>query len=615
MRLQLGTKFGNAVAFYTVMLALCAFLLADAFVTLLIEVTYPERLQAIIGQTSSVDDTVFDILRLRATMALTRGERFVLAIVGVIIASVSFAAFRNDFTPDTKRPYCAAPDAATADDDANQIGWHSVNSGGWQTDAMPAYYEELALIFAWAVVLLLPLAEFYGYILDKLICEPLIDSINNVVSTQSDAQDRQALDDRDDVNKVSKARPVSGTVKLIAFISLLAVVGTIVIIVVEANVAAAMGVSWAEGLIGREAYHREYYDSHLLFGLLYRQALLTGAVAITAGWATGSAVAGFGLQGVGGVTFITIVMWLLVTAFGFLPLLLYRDIVGEPFDQDDSFADCKKVWWDASLNPTTIDGQVTYEGGWHKDMNGESVCGARYGGYIAGLVLLLVAFLFSILFMLYVTIKRCSKKSNTNETGEIQDELKEAFRTEGVNVDSRTWCASSTGSRRRGNYSGARAGGARVAAVGARASQRQGQRRPLPRRRPRGRRVDRAAGLRQSCRRSPAAPSGTRSGSPRCCCRRRPRRPRPCRSWRSAAAERAHAHARAGGSERGQPPGRRARDGAVRGDWRGVGKAVGERRGSGRELVRAPRARRSADERPSGDGRGTKETADCYFVS
>ena len=437
VRLQLGTKFGNAVAFYTVMLALCAFLLADAFVTLLIEVTYPERLQAIIGQTSSVDDTVFDILRLRATMALTRGERFVLAIVGVIIASVSFAAFRNDFTPDTKRPYCAAPDAATADDDANQIGWHSVNSGGWQTDAMPAYYEELALIFAWAVVLLLPLAEFYGYILDKLICEPLIDSINNVVSTQSDAQDRQALDDRDDVNKVSKARPVSGTVKLIAFISLLAVVGTIVIIVVEANVAAAMGVSWAEGLIGREAYHREYYDSHLLFGLLYRQALLTGAVAITAGWATGSAVAGFGLQGVGGVTFITIVMWLLVTAFGFLPLLLYRDIVGEPFDQDDSFADCKKVWWDASLNPTTIDGQVTYEGGWHKDMNGESVCGARYGGYIAGLVLLLVAFLFSILFMLYVTIKRCSKKSNTNETGEIQDELKEAFRTEGVNVDSR----------------------------------------------------------------------------------------------------------------------------------------------------------------------------------
>ena len=250
MRLQLGTKFGNAVAFYTVMLALCAFLLADAFVTLLIEVTYPERLQAIIGQTSSVDDTVFDILRLRATMALTRGERFVLAIVGVIIASVSFAAFRNDFTPDTKRPYCAAPDAATADDDANQIGWHSVNSGGWQTDAMPAYYEELALIFAWAVVLLLPLAEFYGYILDKLICEPLIDSINNVVSTQSDAQDRQALDDRDDVNKVSKARPVSGTVKLIAFISLLAVVGTIVIIVVEANVAAAMGVSWRRGSSG-----------------------------------------------------------------------------------------------------------------------------------------------------------------------------------------------------------------------------------------------------------------------------------------------------------------------------------------------------------------------------
>ena len=438
VRLLLGTKFGNAVAFYTVMLALCAFLLADAFVTLLVEVTYPERLQAIIGQTSSLDDTVFDILRLRATMTLTRGQRFVLAIVAAIIASFSFAAFRNDFTPNTKRPHCAAPDAATADDDASQIGWHSVNSGGWQTDAMPAYYEELALIFAWAVVVLLPLAELFGHYLDKLLLEPLLGCINSVSSNGFDTENKQALDENQDVSRVSQARPVGGTVRLIAAISVLAVVGTLALIIVEANVAGAMGVSWAEGLIGLTAKHVEYYDSHLLFGLLYRQALLTGAVAITAGWVSGSAVAGFGLQGVGGVTLVTIFLWLLVTAFGFLPLLLYRDIVGEPFDQDDSFADCKKVWWDPMLNPTTINGQTVYDGGWREDMNGESVCVARYGGYIAGVVLLLLAFLFAFLFMLFVTIKRCSAPRDTSGTGEVSDELKEAFQTEGVNVDSRS---------------------------------------------------------------------------------------------------------------------------------------------------------------------------------
>ena len=267
-------------------------------------------------------------------------------------------------------------------------------------------------------------------------------------------------------------------------------------------------------------------------------------------------MAGFGLQGVGGVTFITIVMWLLVTAFGFLPLLLYRDIVGEPFDQDDSFADCKKVWWDASLNPTTIDGQVTYEGGWHKDMNGESVCGARYGGYIAGLVLLLVAFLFSILFMLYVTIKRCSKKSNTNETGEIQDELKEAFRTEGVNVDSRNVVRFVDRIKGGGATIAARVPGAHASlqSVRVRPNAKASAARYAPAPRAGVASIGRPA-CTKSCRRSPAAPSGTRSGSPRCCCRRRARRPRPCRSWRSAAAERAHAHARAGGSERGNPRG------------------------------------------------------------
>jgi len=439
VRLQLGTKFGNAVAFYAVMLALCAFLLADAFVTLLLEVTYPERVLALLKQTTDPTWTVFDILRLRATMTFTRGERFVLAIVAVIVASVFFVAFRNDFTADTKRPYCAAPDPDLADADDSTIGWHSVNSGGWQTDAMPAYYEELALIFAWAAVFLLPLAEALGYLLDKWVFEPLLERLGGIGSDALTTQEQGAISEADPQNKVKSARPITGTAALLGVIMLLAVVGTLVLIIVEANVAGAMGLSWAQGVIGLEAHHRQYFDTHLLFDLLYRQALLTGAVAVTAGWVSGATVAGLGIQGVGGVTLIALFLWVLVTVFGFLPLLLYSDVIGDPFDGEDSYTDCKKVWWDASLNPTTVNGEVVYEGGWHEKMDGgRDACNARQPGYVAGAILLGLAFLLATIYMLVTTLQRCTRKSESSDPGDIQAELKAAFRTQGVGLDARS---------------------------------------------------------------------------------------------------------------------------------------------------------------------------------
>ena len=132
------------------------------------------------------------------------------------------------------------------------------------------------------------------------------------------------------------------------------------------------------------------------------------------------------MQGVGIPSLVMYFMWALVTIFGFLPLLLYSDLLGDPFDPDSAKEDCKVSFWDAR---TVDDSNVKREPGWHAEASLEGAnCDTRYILYIVAVVLSGLAVLIVFVFLLFTTLRAMSQTRSQQQAAPADNEELQAAR-------------------------------------------------------------------------------------------------------------------------------------------------------------------------------------------
>ena len=418
VRLLLGTKFGDAAFAYTIILAVCAFLLADALLFLLSEVTWPERLLATYRQSAWIEARLRDLYKMRATNVLIRNERFTLSVLAAVLAFIVWGILLRGKWGDTgsRRPICVDAFSESIEEDEDHNGWYRLTSGGWQSDHDAANYENWAILLTWFSILALPIAR-YDSLIGPLFESALVEA-GGIVQIGGNKKPVEKGVYANENRESSGGTWGAGLQEyaLLGTVNLLAAGGIIVGVVGQALMAGTYGIAWAQSVIAYYARHKTAYETPKLYAALFDQCLATGAVAITTAWVAAAAINGLAVQGVGIPSLVMYFMWVLVTVFGFLPLLLYSDLLGDPFDEDSAKEDCKVSFWDASTE--TANG-ASRDPGWHADASLEGAnCDTRYITYIIAVVLSGLAVLVVFVFLLFSTLRAMSQTRSLNQEAE-----------------------------------------------------------------------------------------------------------------------------------------------------------------------------------------------------
>lgn len=419
VRLVLGQRFGGAVFTYTLLLAVCTFLLADALFFLLAEATFPERLLATFKGSFSSEGRLRDLYRIRATSQFIRGERLVLAVVAfVVLLVVWLARLRLKWGDIGSRKFeCTTPLTADEEDESHTTTFYRLTSGGWKSDHLAAEYENWAVIFALSATVLLPVARqlsFFDGIL-KSVIETTAELITASGGGGSGDVSSGALEGSGPVQKTKQSwLPAPGRVAMMTTVHLCGIGAVLVGILGQAGMAATFGTAWAQSIIGFHPRHTTAYDTVELYRALFNQCLATGAVAMATSWTAAALLNGLLVQGIGLPTWIFYGIWFVVALFGLLPLLLYMDVI--PTEDKD----CKKFFWDE----TKSDG----DGGWHDEASAESyACVARTVTYVFAVLFIAIGLILLLAFLLFRIYKT---GNNGEEPLNVQDETaKEATRS------------------------------------------------------------------------------------------------------------------------------------------------------------------------------------------
>ena len=422
VRLLLGTKFGDAAFAYTIILAVCAFLLADALLFLLSEVTWPERLLATYKQSAWIEARLRDLYKMRATNVLIRNERFTLSVLAAAVAFIVWGIVLRGKWGDTgsRRPICVDAFSESIEEDEDHNGWYRLTSGGWQSDHDAANYENWAILLTWFSIFALPIAR-YDSLIGPLFESALVEA-GGIVQITGGNKKNVAAGVYANENQESSGGTWGAGLReyaLLGTVNLLAAGGIIVGVVGQALMAGTYGIAWAQSVIAYYARHKTAYETPKLYASLFDQCLATGAVAITTAWVAAAAINGLAVQGVGIPSLVMYFMWVLVTVFGFLPLLLYSDLLGDPFDPDSAKEDCKVSFWDAS---TKTDKGADRDPGWHEEASLEGAnCDTRYITYIVAVILSGLAVLIVFVFLLFTTLSAMSQTRSLNQEAQVDD--------------------------------------------------------------------------------------------------------------------------------------------------------------------------------------------------
>ena len=420
VRLVLGQRFGAAVFTYTLLLAVCAFLLADALFFLLAEATFPERLLATWKGSVSSEGRLRDLYRIRAMSQFVRGERFVLAIAAfVVLLVIWLTRLRIKWGDVGSRKFvCTSPLTADGEDESHTTTFYRLTSGGWKSDHLAAEYENWAVIFALFAIVLLPLARqlsFFDGILKSVITATtsLFDP-----SSSGDGDGKGVLGQKGIIQESAPTwRPNQSRAAILATVNLCGIGAILVGILGQAGMAATFGTAWAQSIIGFHPRHRTAYDTVELYDALFNQCLATGAVAMATSWAAAAMLNGLLVQGIGLPTQVFYVIWFITTLFGLLPLLLYMDVI--PTEDRD----CKKFFWDEAKN----DGK----GDWDDDASVESAaCTTRTVTYVIAVLLIVIGVAVLLFFLLF---RVCKTGKNGTEELMLSEDTERAAVAEKVN--------------------------------------------------------------------------------------------------------------------------------------------------------------------------------------
>ena len=378
-KINIGLRFGTSAWAYVPMIMAAAFLMADAVIFFVAEVSATARYATTSDESDgNVVQRVRDSLVMQSTTSAVRKIRFAFgaaAFLGALVFYVVFALAPWGFgETKLKRPVC---ETGKPDHEFNPIGLQGT-VGGWKADYDAQSYELLSISFIGIVLILLPWSTTGCCGLNAVFEE---------TSKRKVGEGPTAPKGKVAIYKALKMQQRG--------LFLVLLIGAVVAVVGQAVASFQFGYSWAEGVLGA-ADHAHLFNPKVLFEKVFDQLIATLAITLLSGLIIGLAAARWTINGASCATSLVFGVWLAFLALCLLPLFVYAER-SAIFDREAAYETCN-LYVDEGLGvPTTI-------------------CRARYWTLLAGGALMGVLLLFITAHGLY----ECARAARNSPTETVQ---------------------------------------------------------------------------------------------------------------------------------------------------------------------------------------------------
>ena len=328
-RMYLGQRFGLSIFAYVPMVLTTCFLLADAVVFFLAEITMPEILADMQKFTPTRLAYIRDSLVIAATSKTSRRKRLSVGFLAVILSFIFYGIFIAGpwgfFYTNMPRPICeeGAPDHASP-----TFGLWKGTHGGWKSDWDATWYDLAAIFTQLFVLILLPITTTgMGRDVNKALGNG--DKAAGRLYAKQVAVATQLVH-----NKQEYRQMMTGVMNIL-------VLGIVVLLAGQASSGARFGMAWAEGVVAQEVDEDGVliFDEIQLSEVVYDQTIATLAIVVACGLIFGAVIQRHLFGGVGCLSGLAFFAWLgLVVVFA-LPLLVYASI-RSIFHHDAANNDC-----------------------------------------------------------------------------------------------------------------------------------------------------------------------------------------------------------------------------------------------------------------------------------
>lgn len=328
-RMYLGQRFGLSLFAYMPMAITTCFLLADAVVFFLSEITMPEILADMQKFTPNRLSYIRDSLVIAATSKSSRRKRLAVGGLAVVLSIIFYFIFIAGpwgfFYTNMPRPICeeGAPDHASP-----TFGLWKGTHGGWKSDWDATWYDLAAIFTQLFVLILLPITTTgMGRNVNK--------ALGNGDQAAGRLYAKQVATATELVHNKAEYRQMMNVILNIL------VVGIVILIGGQAVSGARFGMAWAEGVVAQEvdADGVLIFDEVQLSEVVYDQTIATLAVVVACGLIFGAVIQRHLFGGVGCLSGLAFFAWLALVVVFALPLLVYASI-RSIFHHDAANHDC-----------------------------------------------------------------------------------------------------------------------------------------------------------------------------------------------------------------------------------------------------------------------------------